>query len=115
MKKLFIDDIRTPPANDYVVVRTSEEAIEWLRDNGIPDVISFDHDLGGDDTTIRVIRFIYDLILNEKADFPEGFTCIVHSANPVGAENIKHDMVFLLKNLATIKHYAVMIREYPQP
>lgn len=112
MKKLFIDDLRNPPADGYVVVRTSEEANVWLAENGIPDVISFDHDLGGDDTTISVIRFIYDLILNEKTNFPEGFTCIVHSANPVGAQNIQHDMLFLLKNLANIEHWAVIVREY---
>jgi hypothetical protein len=114
MKKLFIDDIRDPPATGYDVVRTSEAAIEWLKTNGIPNVISFDHDLGGDDTTIRVIRHIYDLILDEKGSFPDGFTCIVHSANPVGAQNIKHDMVFILTHLADIKNWSVVLREYPQ-
>jgi hypothetical protein len=48
---LYIDDIRNPNY-DAVVVRTSKEAISYVKENGCPNFISFDHDLGGDDTAM---------------------------------------------------------------
>lgn len=74
--KLYIDDIRNPPAG-WVVARSSRAAIHWLRDIDF-DTISFDHDLGGDDTTRPVVIW---LIENNKHP-----TCFVHTANPVGRE-----------------------------
>jgi hypothetical protein len=83
--KMFIDDLRTPPPGDWVVVRSSSEAIAYIQMNGMPAFISFDHDLGGDDTTMIFLKDLVDLVWNGE-DSPPAYE--VHSANPVGSKNI---------------------------
>ena len=57
--KMFLDDIREPK-NDYdVIVRSFEEAIIFVKNNGIPNFISFDHDLGSDNMG-NVLKDGYD-------------------------------------------------------
>ena len=86
--RLYIDDIRNPKTDGFEVVRTSQEAIDFMTENGCPEYISFDHDLGGDDTSMRVVHFMVDRDI-ENCDFiPDSFAFNVHSANPVGAGNI---------------------------
>lgn len=85
MYKMFIDDVRMPPQGDWVVVRSSNEAISYIQANGMPAFISFDHDLGGDDTTMVFLRDLVDLVWNGE-DAPPAYE--VHSANPVGRLNI---------------------------
>lgn len=92
MTKLYIDDIREPYDNDFVVVRSYAEAVGWLRKNGCPQFISFDHDLGSEDgyDGIDVAKWLVNTDLNKKGEFiPDNFTFNVHSANPVGAGNIE--------------------------
>lgn len=61
MKKLlWLDDIRDPNTNDWLVfspieqpyeciwVKSYNEFINWITKNGLPDGICFDHDLGND-------------------------------------------------------------------
>lgn len=94
--KLFLDDERYPgkDADENVVIcRSSDEAIEQCKLRGcLPVEIMFDHDLGGDDTSMRFIRWLVD-VLCDNADvrykFPSGFTYSVHSQNPIGSANIK--------------------------
>lgn len=93
---LFIDDEREPVRADYLVVRSSAAAIETVLQRGMPVDISFDHDLGGDDTTMRFLLWLTDQLLDEKLQFPGGFCFSVHSQNPVGARNIKERMQSLL-------------------
>lgn len=83
-KYLYIDDVRTPQLKCWNIVRSSKEAIEWVDNNGIPDLISFDHDLSGEDTTIVFLKMLYE-------KYPEGYTFKyhIHSANPVGKLNIR--------------------------
>ena len=83
--KLFIDDVRNPPSEDYSVVRSSTEAIQWIKDNGTPSFISFDHDLGETDTSMVFLHRFYNEIWKEGDKIPD-YT--VHSANPVGSKNI---------------------------
>ena len=64
--RMFLDDIRVPIENYDIVVRSYDEAIELVKQNGIPTFISFDHDLG----------------------FDENFTFNIHSANQIGKNNI---------------------------
>ena len=86
--KLFIDDLRDPIGNDWVIARSSAEARRVVFSRGFPYFISFDHDLGGDDTAIPFVRWMIDHSLdNPDIIFPADF--YVHSANPVGAENIR--------------------------
>lgn len=84
--KLWVDDIREPPDDTWDWVTTSEAAIALLRiisGSGmlwIPrEVISFDHDLGGDDTSRPVVLWMIEN--NVRFDDYR-----VHSANPVGVE-----------------------------
>ena len=84
--RLWIDDVREPPDDTWEWVTTSEAAIatlEYFSSEGMlwcdREEISFDHDLGGDDTTRPVV--IWMITNGVKFD-----RYSVHSANPVGAE-----------------------------
>jgi hypothetical protein len=86
---MYIDDIRSPKKEYSVVIRSSQEAEDYLIRNGCPNHISFDHDLGGDDTAMNIVKFIINMDLDMNGDWvPEDFTWNIHSANPVGAANI---------------------------
>jgi hypothetical protein len=87
--KLFIDDERFPVDDSWVIVRTSEEAIQHVKENGMPIYISFDHDLGGDDTSVKFIWWMIDLFLDGNIEISKDFDFYVHSQNPIGAENIR--------------------------
>lgn len=47
MKKLYLDDLRSVPKG-FILVRSYTEFIFYIQQNGLPDFISFDHDLGTD-------------------------------------------------------------------
>lgn len=97
---LYIDDIRNPDTSkDWIIVRSSSEAINFINKNGIPNFISFDHDLGGEDTARIVVNHLIEEVLNKNLAFPPGFTFKVHSANPVGAEWIHGTMCNFLSYL----------------
>lgn len=97
---LFIDDIRNPNFEldiEIKIARSSNDAISILKEFGILNQISFDHDLGGDDTSITYINTLTDYIIDNNVKFPKGFKYYVHSQNPVGAQNIISKMDSLLK------------------
>jgi len=122
-KKLFLDDIRNPIDCTYYIssgeiylelwdiVRSYNEFIDYIELNGVPDVISFDHDLADEHYDMSVYsgpigpdvsEFTYDRF-KEKT----GYDCAkwlcnyciqnaiplpkyyVHSMNPIGKENIE--------------------------
>lgn len=95
--KLFIDDLRFPVTDDWVIARQSGDAINIVQQNGFPQEISFDHDLGYDDTSIRFLHWIAEALMDGKLTIPENFTYSVHSQNPVGAKNIHAYMQCILK------------------
>lgn len=123
MKRLFLDDLRVPTDcpkihymlyrvpdlniynDDWDIVRSHGQFIKWIEENGLPDIVSFDHDLG-DDTNLRGVlpieewfdidnnreytgmdsaKWLVDYCLDNDLTLPE---FIVHSANPSGYENI---------------------------
>jgi hypothetical protein len=106
MKYLFLDDERMPRdvtwvliggvgswGADWQIVRSLQEAKEWVLKNGFPDVVSFDHDLGtahytDGNTGYDFAKFLieYDMDTNSM---PENFSFTVHSKNPIGSENIR--------------------------
>lgn len=87
--RLYIDDIRNPKGSFDKITRSSAETIEYLTRFGCPEYISFDHDLGGDDTAMIIVKFMVEMDLDMSGDFiPNRFDWNVHSANPVGADNI---------------------------
>lgn len=89
--KLWIDDLRTPPDESWAWAKTSEEALSILRTKysalvGLVPVqtdeltdVSFDHDLGGDDTSRPIM-----LWMAEYGFWPAAV--YVHTMNVVGAQ-----------------------------
>ena len=119
MYNLFLDDHRSPEdafnytgqplylMNDWIVVRNYDEFVKAITELGIPDTVSFDHDLADVhyDVQDHVDEDYYDLMAaqNEKT----GFHCAkyllnycldnelkipkvvwIHSMNGPGAKNI---------------------------
>jgi hypothetical protein len=76
-RKLWVDDLRPAPEG-WHWVKTSAETITALGERRW-DVMSLDHDLGGEDTSRRAV-----LWLCENGNWPDEVR--VHSANPVGVE-----------------------------
>lgn len=97
--KLFIDDERMPPAKGtWVIARSSSDSITVLQNAGCPDFISFDHDLGGDDTAMVVVNWMIEKDLDDGGKFiPPSFQFYVHSQNSVGRENIQNKLDSYLK------------------
>ena len=98
MKKLFLDDIRTIDMvydksleAEFDIVRNYADFVTYIQTNGLPDLISFDNDLGLDETG-QVAPDGYAaakwLVYESGLDLSE-LTFKVHSANPVAAEQIR--------------------------
>lgn len=112
---LYLDDVRTPTENlpnyhPWNVVRNYNEFEKWIIENGIPDLISFDHDLAKehmDDyfsqfgkegfqipdyesykekTGLDCAKFLVEYCQKMNVPLKQ---CVVHSHNPVGAKNIQ--------------------------
>ena len=99
---LFIDDLRDPPEGEYYdsVARSSDAAIAIMEQNGCPSYISFDHDLGGEDTAMRVVNWMIKKDMDEPGWIPDPFNWDVHSANPIGKENINSKLLCYMKRRA---------------
>lgn len=78
---LFVDDLRTPKTNKkWIIVRNYNDAISIIKNDNI-DYLSLDHDLGEEKTGYDIILYIIENNL-----YPNHVS--IHSANPVGFENI---------------------------
>ena len=137
---IFLDDIRVPsdvtwvsvPKKDYLIVRNYDLFVKTIKHKGIPDFISFDHDLAdqhyGDglkNDNIKYDKYTektgYDaakwLVGHYMDNFTSPFPQIyVHSANPVGAANIVNYINGFLKHLdkeqtAKLKVHPFTIKE----
>lgn len=86
LHKLFIDDLRDPPGNGWIIARSATAAKLALAHGGI-GFVSFDHDLGDDEdgTGYDVAAWIEEHAANGA--LPR-ISWTVHSANPVGRERI---------------------------
>lgn len=97
--KLWHDDIRKPPSDDWTWARTNPEAVELLL-TGEVEVCSLDHDLGFEDVDpdapgAHMLRGSgpqtgYDLVrwmVSEEGVVPD--TVVLHSWSPVGAERMR--------------------------
>lgn len=85
--RVWLDDERPMPEGFDLHLKTAREAIDLIR-TGRASAISFDHDLGGEENGngYEVAKFI------EEGAFQGAIAPIdmyVHSANPVGANNIR--------------------------
>lgn len=126
MTYLFLDDFRDPKntfmgymymrgmdadiykTKEWVVVKDYDEFVKWITQNGIPDVVSLDHDLADvhycpedewDDyemwaqeqefvekTGMDCVKWLVNYCHDNHLIFP---TYYIHSANPHGVENMK--------------------------
>jgi hypothetical protein len=80
---LFIDDERQVFDPTWVVARNVEEAKQIVRERGLPSYMSLDHDLGGDETVMQFLHWLSQEYY--ESGCPE---YQIHSANPVGQQNI---------------------------
>lgn len=113
---LFLDDERNVadvkwiqyPLVHWVVVRHYQEFVDTVIKNGIPDRVSFDHDLGKssykecqrcflekdnqinydniqEKTGMDCVKWLIEKCMENNQKFPEYY---VHSLNPIGKVNI---------------------------
>ena len=91
MIPIFLDDIRDPPNKEWMVARTATHAYytilgacQW----GEKIILSLDHDLGGGTPTgYDLLNWIERDI--QKGDLHPKIFFEIHSANPVGRDNMK--------------------------
>lgn len=113
---LFLDDIRNPidaltfingrdinPAIyklEWIIVRDYVQFVVWIIKNGLPELISFDHDLGEADerTGMDCAKWLVNYCLDNNLSLPKW---AVHSANPAGYDNIKGLLLSFERN---VKH-----------
>jgi hypothetical protein len=122
---LFLDDVRDPPwvgnyiypvelrkhyrLKQWIIVRSYDHFIRYIIKHGLPELISFDHDLveghyhknmqegilnyDSEDfdtnnykTGYHCAKWLVEYCRENNLELP---TCYIHSMNPVGTENIK--------------------------
>lgn len=94
--KLWIDDERPAPEG-FVHAKTSDAALVWLRAVAVWEEVSFDHDLGGDDNTRRIMLWMI-----EEDVWPREIT--IHTQNRVG-----RDWLVGMANRYAPKHVEISI------
>jgi hypothetical protein len=112
-KKLYLDDVRNPQSEGWEIVRTYEDFVKWIECKGLPDEVSFDHDLASihydlstgtegfeylEKTGYDAAKWLCEYCWENGLPLP---TWNVHSANPVGRDNI----IQLLKNFESKLNY----------
>jgi hypothetical protein len=112
---LFLDDYRFPEDcfeythqtvyidEDWVIVRSYDEFVKTILEKGIPQICSFDHDLGNDHyahqkgdipydqftekTGYHCAKWLIEYCLDNKKEIPNFI--FIHSMNHAGALNIE--------------------------
>jgi hypothetical protein len=132
--KLFLDDVRIPKdaiglvpnkhnkfywENDWEIVTNYDDFVEYIELNGVPNFVSFDHDLGDtamdeyfrnvatkgtldydnikEMTGLDCAKFLVEYCADENQPLPE---YLVHSANPAGKKNIESYLENAKKHLS---------------
>ncbi len=111
---LYYDDVRTPVVNaagcgNWNIVRNHQEFVDYILKNGIPDLISFDHDISDEHyedylkyqyngvnainysdfkekTGLDTAKWLIEHCMDNNLELKQ---CAVHSMNPGGALNIQ--------------------------
>lgn len=124
---LFLDDFRIPAdtfnytgdpiylKKDWVIVRSYNEFVEYINLNGLPEVISFDHDLADvhydvqdhvdqdyydtvtEKTGYHCAQWLINYCMDNNKELPKDI--MIHSMNPIGSQNIKSLFKSYLKSL----------------
>lgn len=107
----WVDDVRYSQLS-WVIVRSYDEFVTFIEDCGLPEFVSFDHDLADEhyQTLLNAVEYeVDDGDLKKTFTVMEntGYTCakwlveycqdnglkfpeyVVHSMNPIGKENIE--------------------------
>lgn len=132
---MWLDDLRDPTDNiwnnwiarqgvnptDYDItwVKNYDDFTDWIVNNGLPDVVCFDHDLGQDIAIERyttggmsktqakklkkletmsgfdATKWMVNYCMDNDLRLPNWY---IQSANPVGAENIKSYLQSFVKS-----------------
>ena len=117
MYNLFLDDLRNPQTSEFlrnqdfyrntkwVIVRNYDEFVSYITHNGMPDLISFDHDLADEHygmqdnldemdyamfeekTGYHCAKWLIEYCMDNNVSPPD---YLVHSMNTVGTLNIKY-------------------------
>ena len=88
--KEFFGPMYDRSVDDWVICRKSAEALDTVREKGLPTFMALDHDLGTDlndytiDNTMKFLHALVELVGIETP--PPEYS--VHSMNPVGRLNI---------------------------
>lgn len=93
---LYLDDLRSTPEN-FERVYDYDEFVNFINKNGVPEFVSFDHDLGEGKTGFDCAKFLVEFCLDNGVS---DINFQVHSQNPVGKENIEK----LLDNFNRLKN-----------
>jgi hypothetical protein len=126
---LFLDDVRVPMKCSYMknpvyfdldweIVRSYNEFVEFIKTNGIPDLISFDHDLAeahysekmysgtkvymqyletvSEKSGSDCVKWLVEFCMDTNQKFPE---YLLHTMNPAGKENMESYIQSYLKSL----------------
>lgn len=92
MKKiLWLDDFRNPKDYlngdyDIVWVKDYEEFCHHIDNNGLPDIICFDHDLGYEKSGYDCAKYPVHYCQQNNLDIPQ---YDIQSSNVVGKDNIR--------------------------
>lgn len=93
--KLWVDDMRKPPSQDWLWARSYKAAITLLKEqNWNFEIISLDHDLGRGRTGYDVLCFIEEHFYYVGCKPP---LIGIHTSNPVGRQR----MMQIAQNLNT--------------
>lgn len=120
--QLFLDDERLPhrvtwtqlPNGPWVSVKNYKQFVNYITKYGIPEFVSFDHDLADEHyssgisktkpeynkyrekTGCDCAKWLIEYCIEKKIPFPN---YAVHSMNPIGRENIR-SIIESYKNLS---------------
>lgn len=87
MLKVFLDDLRDPPDDTWIVCRDPSTFIHLARH---ADVISLDHDLGdGVPTGYQLLVTLETEVIMHGLWSDKMPEILIHSANPVGCANMQ--------------------------
>ena len=114
---LFLDDVRMPgdaswvrlPSARYDIVRNYDEFVEFIQERGVPEFVSFDHDLAAEHYRDLMDQSANDMVNLHYDNYEErtGYDCLkwlldfcsnenlrrpiilMHTMNPVGRDNMR--------------------------
>ena len=85
---------------EWIVVRNYDDFVKYITEHGVPEILSFDHDLADEHyeshqeydqytekTGYHCAKWLIYYCIDNKKELPA--TILIHSMNPAGSMNIK--------------------------